>query len=666
MIGNLRKLGVLVGLLLITAVSYYLYETLRERTLTEHLAAIIHIEDQRLPSENLNKYLNSDVTEIRARATLAMGRIGDAGSGARLIDLLGDPSIDVASTAAFAVGLTGEKRLAMVLLDGAFDMPSSIAAQAVLSAGRLADSTLPEVGEELVSFLNHPSPDVRESVCYALLYANAREKAEDVIRLMETEQDHAVQQAGLYMLGRFGVDSAFDVFVNFLSDADPFMRSTALSGLGRSSHKDAEHYLAIALNDNNNRVVAEAVNSLVRFASPQSDSKIADRLERERDEKLTVLMIDALRQIESGAGIDIVMNRLEYDTTDNITAAALKYLAIVQKDRAVNYIDSILNSGPSPRVRAAGCEAYGLVDHDGVVSRLAVHFGDEDPMVRAAAFNELVQIDSSNIDYYLNQAIVDPDWMLQVLAIDKIGTDRRREFVPTLATLMSQGTVVDTDVRRSIVGVAGELINENKFDTSAIELLVAGILDTDYIVRKEAATIYLEELSEDRRRRVAPAYSRIKENEIERALRQYSINPTAVITTEKGTFEFELFFDTAPLTVINFIDLAESGFYDGLNFHRVIANFVAQGGCPRGDGWGSPGYSIRCEYSDETYNRGTVGIAHAGKDTGGSQFFFCYSPQPRLDARYTIFGQIVEGMEIVDQLVIGDVIERIEIQESKI
>lgn len=126
----------------------------------------------------------------------------------------------------------------------------------------------------------------------------------------------------------------------------------------------------------------------------------------------------------------------------------------------------------------------------------------------------------------------------------------------------------------------------------------------------------------------------------------------------------ELLFDKAPLTVLNFIELAEDGFFDSLSFHRVIPNFVAQGGDPTGTGWGGPGYSIRCEYSDESYSRGSVGIATSGKDTGGSQFFFTHSAQPHLDARYTVFGRVVGGMEAVDVLVPGDKILTIIIKEG--
>ena len=117
-------------------------------------------------------------------------------------------------------------------------------------------------------------------------------------------------------------------------------------------------------------------------------------------------------------------------------------------------------------------------------------------------------------------------------------------------------------------------------------------------------------------------------------------------------------------TVQNFINLAQDGFYDGLLFHRVVPNFVAQGGCPLKSGWGDPGYSIRCEYSPLPYVRGMVGMAHAGKDTGGCQFFVTHSDQRHLDGRYTIFGRVTDGMDVVDDLRVEDYIESIEIKKK--
>ncbi len=116
----------------------------------------------------------------------------------------------------------------------------------------------------------------------------------------------------------------------------------------------------------------------------------------------------------------------------------------------------------------------------------------------------------------------------------------------------------------------------------------------------------------------------------------------AMIKTQKGNMSIRLFPNEAPNTVANFASLAQSGFYDNLNFHRVIAGFVAQGGCPEGSGRGGPGYSIACELENNPHKhlKGTLSMAHAGRDTGGSQFFICFAPQPHLDGEHTIFGQI--------------------------
>ena len=142
----------------------------------------------------------------------------------------------------------------------------------------------------------------------------------------------------------------------------------------------------------------------------------------------------------------------------------------------------------------------------------------------------------------------------------------------------------------------------------------------------------------------------------------------AVIKTEKGDMKLELFADEAPQAVTNFASLAHSGFYKGLNFHRVIPNFVIQGGCPRGTGTGGPGWRIKCECDHQKHKhvRGTLSMAHAGRDTGGSQFFVCHSAQPHLDGVHTLFGRIVDqpSLAVLDAIRQGDKIIDIEIKES--
>ncbi|MFI3321252.1 MAG: peptidylprolyl isomerase [Rikenellaceae bacterium] len=142
----------------------------------------------------------------------------------------------------------------------------------------------------------------------------------------------------------------------------------------------------------------------------------------------------------------------------------------------------------------------------------------------------------------------------------------------------------------------------------------------------------------------------------------------AIMTTEKGEMKIELYENETPITVANFVKLSNEGFYDGLTFHRVIPDFVIQGGCPHGTGTGGPGYKIQCETSAERqyHDRGVLSMAHAGKNTGGSQFFICHSRNntSHLDGVHTCFGKVVDGVEIVDEIRRGDIIESIKIVEE--
>jgi len=142
----------------------------------------------------------------------------------------------------------------------------------------------------------------------------------------------------------------------------------------------------------------------------------------------------------------------------------------------------------------------------------------------------------------------------------------------------------------------------------------------------------------------------------------------AIMHTSKGVMKLNFFEKDAPGTVANFVKLSKSGYYDGLTFHRVIPDFVVQGGCPDGTGMGGPGYTIKCELDggNQFHDRGVLSMAHAGRNTGGSQFFICHnrSNTQHLDRNHTCFGKVYEGLEVIDLIRAGDVIEKIEIIEE--
>ena len=148
---------------------------------------------------------------------------------------------------------------------------------------------------------------------------------------------------------------------------------------------------------------------------------------------------------------------------------------------------------------------------------------------------------------------------------------------------------------------------------------------------------------------------------------QQRMHPVAVITMEKGgEIRIELYPEDAPKTVESFVTLTKKGFYDGLTFHRVVPGFVVQGGDPKGDGTGGPGYTLKAEFNKRKHLRGTLAMARSQQpDSAGSQFYICFAPAPHLDGNYTVFGQVTSGMEVVDRVQRGDRMRSIRIEEPK-
>jgi cyclophilin family peptidyl-prolyl cis-trans isomerase len=196
-------------------------------------------------------------------------------------------------------------------------------------------------------------------------------------------------------------------------------------------------------------------------------------------------------------------------------------------------------------------------------------------------------------------------------------------------------------------------------------VLTAALSDPDWTVRVKAAAL-LKQLdpSSDADQKIRPAPSRSPDFYADPRLTKPPVSTQAYIDTDRGTIQIEFAVLDAPLTVENFVTLARKSFFDGVAIHRVVPDFVVQGGDPRGDGEGGPGYAIRDELNERPFLRGTVGMALDWADTGGSQFFITHSPQPHLDGKYTAFGRVIAGMDVVDQIQPWDVIRRVRIWDG--
>lgn len=219
----------------------------------------------------------------------------------------------------------------------------------------------------------------------------------------------------------------------------------------------------------------------------------------------------------------------------------------------------------------------------------------------------------------------------------------------------------DRDLNDAALAIFDALGKQKTMEAN--EAIKTGLNSSDYLIRQKAVELLKANGVGDFSDRIGTVKTRNTVADYRRAIARIGRKVSATVVTNKGSFTIEFIPDQAPLTVDNFIQLARRRYFNGQAIPRVVPNFVVQAGDPRGDQNGGPGYQIRCEINEVPYDRGAVGMALSGKDTGGSQWFVTHSPQPHLDGGYTVFGRVISGMDVVDRIARGDVIRRVVINE---
>jgi cyclophilin family peptidyl-prolyl cis-trans isomerase/HEAT repeat protein len=347
-----------------------------------------------------------------------------------------------------------------------------------------------------------------------------------------------------------------------------------------------------------------------------------------------------------------------------IRAAALGALA--RADRA-SFALVLSGSDPDPVwwVRSALASALGAAGDEMSVGVLHAMLRDEDPRVLPAVLEGLSLARGRDALDTLRRHLEHEDLGVRVAAAEGIAALGDAAASPALLAAWRRGKLDGSGELEARIAAVKALAAQRD-DAARAGLDEVARQDESRAVRARAALALRE--------RGAPAPDPGPEAvdrpvlDYREAMEPYApragvklFTPRAFLHTRHGTVEIHLDVVEAPLTTASFVDLARAGFYDGLVFHRVEPGFVVQGGCPRGDGNGGPGYALRCEITRRPFARGAVGMALSGKDTGGSQFFVTLGPQPHLDGGFTVFGQVVAGMDAVDRLRPGDVIERVEV-----
>ena len=601
-------------------------------------------------SELLLQKLTDGNTDERERAARAMGRIQSPGYLDALAGALNDSDAGVRHAALFAIGQLGlvphqavdpgavEAVEPMLQADD----PATVAA-ALHAVGKIAGTS---AAKRIHPFLSHEDPGVRSEAAFALFRLRFApvwrgdvdnppalpDAAVDALKVATKDPDPAVRFAATYGFSRYAEPRARDALVDALSDGDALVRLFAARGLGHVAGERNRPHLIALLQDDDPGVRIEAVGALRRAG-------FVDVVERQIDDPSFHVRAAVARSL-----------------ADAVSSSSLQALKALAKD-------------PSISVRVAAIGALTTRLDPPTVLRHAVDWaGSFDWRIRAAAARSAGQIAEHGISM-ARHLFKDLDTRVQAGVLDGLAGSAAGDAIVTAALERD-----DLALRGTAVGLVAE-----REHLARVELLTAAYNDSpgeEWIEVRESIADALSGIdgAEQHLRRIATkdeapsvrakASAALDDPPPSEAAEPYAVSPRldhppppgvrVDLVTKHGTMRIELLSEEAPVHVAAFLERVEAGFYDGLIWHRVVPNFVIQGGDPRGDGWGGDGETLRDEINTARYHRGAVGMPKTGKDTGGCQLFVTHVPTPHLDGNYTIFGRVVSGLEVIDAVEVGD------------
>ena len=574
--------------------------------------------------EDLAALANDRDATVRVAAAFALGQIGDSTAAETMLQLAADrDSADVAAEAVEALAKLGQKiPLASYARFTGADQREGVRARAIRYLFRFRSDDAMAIA---ASALDAPSAAIRQEAAYALArraYAPARARLELLIGDPTVLTRAYVARA----LGAIAAPESLPVLITALADPHPWIRTNSLVAIGR--------------------ILAKAP----ALASQTTDAVRIVSLTEDPDPGTRASSIDPLGYYAKQN--EVARKRLmEISTTGSRWERELAAGAIAKQLNDEKLLPPNLTGWAKVRVLEAA---------SAVSDRLRTAYSkDSDSLVRAQAIATIADDKvNANLDL-IKAALNDADVIVRGYANDRYSKSSDADRV-TLLTAAEQKARSDrqNDARLSAIqGLAS-------IDYPDREKFLRGLVqDADPVVRRVAADAIEQKLNKPR-----PQFTPlpVERNDYAQIV-EWSRQPhTATIHMTRGPIQIALLPQDAPVTSWNFAQLAKQHYFDNTTFMRVVPNFVIQGGDPRNDMEGGPGYAIRDEINLQKYTRAAVGMALSGPDTGGSQFFITHSPQPHLDGGYTIFGRVTDGMNaVVDQTERGDRVETIGIDEGK-
>ena len=623
---------------------------------------------------NLIELVRDPDPALRARAALAIGRVGHADGVAALEAALSDPSELVRGTAAFGLGLLGSQPSVAAVLPLLADPTPSVRVRAVEALGLLGDAAAaPAIvlaGPDCRGWLaSVPADDetwpkaTEIEFCRVAVYALVRLQAFDALAQVVLDAQGQPVSAWwpvAYALQRSGDRRALPALRTLTRAAGSTTVAFALRGLTALGDAEALPVArALALNHEADvKLRVAAVRLLARAGGSPEARALMPILEQEpASSPLAIEVVTALGTLRVPETFDTLLDLLSAPAP-TMRSAVLTAAARIDPDAFL----LLLSGLPRDRewsVRAALATVLATLPPERVTPALVDLSNDEDARVHSAALRGLAAAKVPDLADRLAAALQSADFATRGTAAELLGELRQPADAARLAGAYTRAT---SDSAYGARLAAVEAIA--KFGEAAVPTLRAALTDSEWPIRARAAALLRGmNVSDAEAGRPAPTRHAAAFFESD-ALLHPRFSPRAFIETRRGVIEVQLELVDAPLTVATFIEQARSGLFNGLRVHRLVPGFVIQSGDPRGDGHGGPGYTQRDEWNTTPFLRGTLGMAHAGPDTAGSQWFITTSPQPHLDARYTAFGRVVGGWEVLDVVAADDVIERVRIWDG--
>jgi cyclophilin family peptidyl-prolyl cis-trans isomerase/HEAT repeat protein len=625
---------------------------------------------RRVDTTLIEGILRSGSRPERAAAALAVGQVHGAVLAPVLRALLADPDTAVASNAAYALGLLADTA-GVAALARAVDAPPSVAHNAAWALGQIGEPAR----SALVTALSSARAPRDSRVSRELLLATFKLQPVpvDAVRPWLADTSALVRWSAVYAIARPYAAAGVRYVIPLATDTSGEVRAQVARALAYRAAGDslsalARPPLATLATDPDPHVRINAIRSLATYGAASKSIVVKGTLDPDANVRVAAAE-------ELGSVLDNTrsawMTAWKADTgfmyRRSLLASALSK-DVVLPAAELDEPESWAHQGDW-RLRAAVADAGGAAPTILRLREVSLPLArDPDPRVRSAAFAAMAPHADTADSHpwrreFMEYGLTDDDFFVRAIAIGSlVGHATAAEVPLVLASYRRAESDTTTDARVAAMRffVSAWQRDSVHFADSVIAAIRALPVPRDMLTRIAADSV---SLFEQWRRAPAPEprpatwYERIVRTRILPALAGKL--PRAEIVTERGTITLELYPVDAPLTVDNFLTLSASGYYNDLRFHRVVPNFVAQDGDPRGDGNGGPAYTIRDEFNPRRYERGSVGMALSGPDTGGSQYFMTHAADPHLDGRYTVFGRVVGGWAALDVLVQGDHIERI-------